>query len=58
MPGMVRWIMRIIMAGASGLIGSDLSARLRSGGHEVIRLVRRAPATAGRIPMGSCGRAA
>jgi uncharacterized protein len=38
--------MRIIMAGASGLIGSDLSAHLRSAGHDVIRLVRRAPAGA------------
>jgi len=34
------------MAGASGLIGSDLSAHLRSAGHDVIRLVRRAPAGA------------
>lgn len=45
MPGVVRWIMRIIMAGASGLIGSDLAAHLSSSGHEVIRLVRRAPAS-------------
>lgn len=43
MPGMVRWIMRIIMAGASGLIGTDMAARLRSDGHDVIRLVRRPP---------------
>jgi len=48
-PGMVRWIMRIIMAGASGLIGTDMSAHLREGGHEVIRLVRRAPATPGEL---------
>ncbi|MBP1136740.1 uncharacterized protein (TIGR01777 family) [Arthrobacter sp. PvP023] len=41
--------MRIIMAGASGLIGSDMSAHLRSGGHDVIRLVRRAPADANEL---------
>jgi hypothetical protein len=35
--------MRIIMAGASGLIGTDMAARLRSDGHDVIRLVRRPP---------------
>jgi uncharacterized protein len=34
--------MRIVMAGASGLIGTDMSAHLRSEGHDVIRLVRRA----------------
>lgn len=49
MPGMVRWIMRIIMAGASGLIGTDMAAHLRAGGHEVVRLVRRAPAGAGEL---------
>jgi uncharacterized protein (TIGR01777 family) len=42
-PDMVRWIMRIVMTGASGLIGTDLSARLRADGHDVIRLVRRPP---------------
>lgn len=43
MPDMVRWIMRIVMAGASGLIGSHLSARLSDDGHAVTRLVRRMP---------------
>lgn len=33
--------MRIIVGGASGLIGTALVARLRSGGHQVTRLVRR-----------------
>src|SRR5690554_2091776 len=33
----------IAMTGASGLVGSALSAFLTSGGHRVIRLVRRAP---------------
>ena len=36
--------MRIVIAGSSGLIGSALVASLRSADHEVIRLVRRAPA--------------
>lgn len=33
--------MRIVVSGASGLIGRALVARLRAGGHEVRRLVRR-----------------
>ena len=45
MPGMVRWIMRILIAGASGLIGTALSGALRSEGHDVVALVRRAPAS-------------
>ncbi len=45
MPGMVRWIMRIIIAGASGLIGTALSSALRSAGHDVGTLVRRPPAS-------------
>lgn len=35
--------MRIVVAGASGLIGMALSAGLRSAGHEVTKLVRRRP---------------
>lgn len=35
--------MRILIAGSSGFLGSRLVARLRSGGHEVVRLVRRSP---------------
>jgi uncharacterized protein len=34
---------RIIIAGASGFIGTALVDRLRSEGHEVVRLVRRTP---------------
>jgi uncharacterized protein (TIGR01777 family) len=41
--------MRIAITGSSGLIGSALVADLRQRGHEVIRLVRRAPATAGEV---------
>nr|WP_296073547.1 TIGR01777 family oxidoreductase [uncultured Actinoplanes sp.] len=33
--------MRILMAGASGYLGSRLAARLREAGHDVTRLVRR-----------------
>lgn len=33
--------MRVLIAGASGFIGTPLSARLRAEGHEVLRLVRR-----------------
>lgn len=33
-------VMRIAVAGASGLIGSSLVRQLRSSGHEVVRLVR------------------
>jgi uncharacterized protein (TIGR01777 family) len=35
--------MRILMAGASGFLGTPLADRLRSEGHDVVRLVRRAP---------------
>jgi len=45
-PGMVRWIMRIIVAGASGLIGTALTRTLRNAGHDVGTLVRRPPASA------------
>jgi uncharacterized protein (TIGR01777 family) len=34
---------RILLTGASGLIGRNLAPRLRAAGHEVIRLVRRPP---------------
>lgn len=36
--------MRVLVAGSSGLIGTALCARLRQHGHDVVRLVRRAPA--------------
>jgi uncharacterized protein (TIGR01777 family) len=38
--------MKIVLAGASGLIGHALAARLRADGHAVIRLVRRPAAAA------------
>jgi uncharacterized protein (TIGR01777 family) len=38
--------MRIVIAGSSGLVGSALVPELREAGHEVVRLVRRAPTAA------------
>jgi uncharacterized protein len=38
--------MRFVLAGASGLLGTALTARLREEGHEVVRLVRRPAAAA------------
>jgi len=35
--------MRVVVAGSHGLIGAALVAHLREDGHEVARLVRRAP---------------
>lgn len=37
---------RVLVSGASGFIGSQLTALLRSDGHEVLRLVRRPPTAA------------
>jgi uncharacterized protein (TIGR01777 family) len=41
--------MRIVMAGASGLLGTSMSATFRSAGHDVIALVRRKPASSAEI---------
>ncbi|MGE5133220.1 MAG: TIGR01777 family oxidoreductase [Gemmatimonadota bacterium] len=41
--------MQIAITGSSGLIGTALVTDLRQRGHEVIRLVRRAPAGAGEV---------
>lgn len=38
--------MRYLLAGASGFLGTALRTRLAEDGHEVVRLVRREPATA------------
>jgi uncharacterized protein (TIGR01777 family) len=37
---------RVLIGGASGLIGSELTAQLKAAGHEVLKLVRRQPASA------------
>ena len=41
--------MKVAVTGASGLIGSALVPALRARGHEVVRLVRRAPAAADEV---------
>lgn len=41
--------LRVLIAGASGLIGRGLCALLTTGGHEVVRLVRRAPRDGGEV---------
>jgi uncharacterized protein len=55
--------MKIVVAGASGMIGRATVAALRYAGHEVVRLVRRPAATAdeaswdpaaGRVPLEAC----
>lgn len=42
--------MKVAITGASGLIGGALLPFLSAGGHEVVRLVRRAPRAADEIP--------
>jgi len=42
--------MRIVVGGASGLIGSALVPALRDDGHDVVRLVRRPPAGSDEVP--------
>ena len=41
--------MRVAVTGASGLIGSALVPALRARGHEVVRMVRRAPSAADEV---------
>lgn len=37
--------MRVVIAGASGFLGTNLTEHLRGGGHEVVHLVRRSPSS-------------
>lgn len=55
--------MKVLIAGASGLIGRAAAAAIRADGHEVVRLVRRPPTSqdeiswhpnAGELPMAAC----
>ena len=39
--------MRVLVSGASGLIGSELVRVLETAGHEVVRLVREEPQSRG-----------
>lgn len=41
--------MRIVIAGASGLLGTAMARTFRNAGHDVVALVRREPASAGEI---------
>lgn len=41
--------MKIVVSGASGLIGTPLVERLRGDGHDVVRLVRREPSGVGEV---------
>lgn len=44
--------LRVLLTGASGLIGGALTAFLESGGHDVVRLVRPLPSGGRRLPAG------
>jgi len=43
--------MKVAVTGASGLIGSALVPALRDAGHDVVTLVRRAPAAEHEYPV-------
>lgn len=47
--------MRVLIAGASGLIGTELSRQLEAAGHTVLRLVRSEPRTSGEIRWDPAG---
>lgn len=49
--------MRVLVAGASGMIGTELVGRLRAEGHDVLRLVRRDPRAADERPWSPSARA-
>jgi uncharacterized protein len=42
--------MKVVVSGASGLLGSALVPALRASGHDVVRLVRREPTAADEVP--------
>src|SRR5215470_13062553 len=41
--------MKVAVTGSSGMIGTALAASLRADGHEMVRLVRRPPQSAGQV---------
>jgi nucleoside-diphosphate-sugar epimerase len=45
----LRDVMKVLVTGASGLIGSHLTPELEARGHEVFRLVRRAHRTGSEV---------
>jgi uncharacterized protein (TIGR01777 family) len=47
---------QVLIAGASGMIGTELSTQLEAGGHEVLRLVRREPAARNEFHWAPSGR--
>jgi uncharacterized protein (TIGR01777 family) len=47
--------MRVLIAGQSGLIGTEVSRQLEAAGHTVLRLVRREPRSAAEIPWDPAG---
>lgn len=47
--------MRVVVAGASGLIGTALVHRWRAAGHDVVRLVRREPTAPGEVRWDPAG---
>lgn len=47
--------MRVVVSGSSGFLGTKLVARLEEAGHDVVRLVRRAPARSGELQWDPAG---
>ena len=48
--------MKIVIAGASGLVGRAAVAALHVAGHEIVRLVRRTPVDAGEVAWNPAAR--
>jgi uncharacterized protein YbjT (DUF2867 family) len=46
--------LRVLLTGATGLIGSAVLARLHAGGHQVVAVVRRIDRHARRLPAAAC----
>ncbi|ANF31104.1 nucleoside-diphosphate sugar epimerase [Leifsonia xyli] len=48
--------MKVLLAGASGLIGGELRSQLAAAGHDVLRLVRREPSSSDEVRWDPAGR--